>query len=226
MTRIIIIALLISCVSPYLFAQQLNTPLLVRGRVYNSTGQTIATEDLRFRVFLAKEPGVYLDQDDLSCGYEPPLWYAELGNLQTSWEYGEQLIILIENIKERENVRYSWIIDSSAHVPDIQTQPLYQNDLITQFRLSDKGVFHNQPVQFIFRSVFTTLPKVELKIFSHNGQEVFKSAEAQPLDLEYYQFSWDGKTDQGQKLISGLYNYYFIVNGKPFHSGIITLKNE
>jgi len=205
---------------------QLNTPLLISGKVYNSKGEVISTESLHFRVFPEGKAAHYLDQDAASCGYQPPLWFAELGNLPVPWAFGDKLIIIIEDIENRENIRFSWVIDSTAGVPQVQTQPLYQNDLITEFRLSDRGVFHKEALKFHFRSLFSELPAVELKIFSQAGREVFKTDKAQAIDSDLYQFSWDGRSSKGQALRSGMYYYVLNVDRKLLHSGIITLKNE
>ena len=60
-------------------AQDLNQPLLISGRVTNSSGNYIDQEDLHFQVFLKDFPDYYLTEESHSCGYSPPYWFAELG---------------------------------------------------------------------------------------------------------------------------------------------------
>lgn len=206
--------------------QHLNTPLVISGHVYNSNGETLEKGALRFRVFLDDEPESYLSETSPSCGYEPPVWYAELGNLQTDWYFGDLLIIIFDDTKGNEHRRFTWIIDSTAMVPDIQTQKISQNDLINEFKLSDNGVFHHEPVKFSFHSVFSELPDVELNIFDSNGREVYKTGEPETQDFEHYQFTWEGKSNDNQQIRSGIYYYFIKVDGKIFHSGVVTLKNE
>lgn len=208
------------------YGQQLNIPLLISGKVYNSDGNPIPENALRFKVYLQNFPESYLTQDSPSCGYNIPVWYAELGNLKVHWDYGDILIIIVEDIERKENVRFSWPIDSTADIPELRTQVIPQQQQISDFFLSDKGVFHNVPVKFTFRSVLTVLPVVELKLFDIQGREIFKSSDPELLDNEQYQFQWNGKSTNGRQLRSGIYYYFFSAAGKILHSGIITLKNE
>lgn len=207
-------------------AQELNPPLLISGKVTNSTGIDIALDDIHFKIFLKGQAEYYLTENSSSCGFQSPIWFAELGNLAVEWNFGDDLVIIIENIAHGERVQYTWKIDSTAIVPDIQTQPIPINKQITQFELSDRGVFEGIPVEFNFHSAISQLNHVELKIFDSTGGVVFSSSSASQTGQNQYQFTWDGKTSSSNYLRSGVYLYFLINRGETIHSGIVSLKND
>jgi len=224
--RTIIALIVLLAGSNLTMAQRLNAPLLISGRVFDSAGNQIPQDDLRLRVFLETEPVYSLTEQSPSCGYHPPLWFAELGNLNTDWHYGDDLVILIEYSRQYEKIRFIWIIDSTAQVPLLQTQKIGGAGLISNFRLSDRGVMNGRPVVFQFETAFDELNRVNLKIMSRDGLEIYNSALPEQAGENVYQFTWDGRSTDARPLRSGIYFYFLISGGETIHSGIVTLKNE
>jgi hypothetical protein len=226
MRKFIFVLGLILVAKMALLGQQLNTPLTITGNVYNSSGEVIADNALRFRIYPEGSPQFLLTRDSPSCGYTAPVLYAELGNLAVSWNYGDILIVILEDIEEKERVTFSWPIDSTAKLPDLRTQEIPVSEQISGFTLSDRGIFFGEPLSFSFNSVLSDLAGTELKILSYEGKVVANMNNPAYLGNDRFQFQWNGKSATGDNLRSGLYYYFFSVTGKVLHSGIITLKNE
>jgi hypothetical protein len=220
-----IITLLIICFG-IVAGQTLNTPLLVSGNINNANGAIISGQDLRLKVYLEDHPQDFLTQNSSSCGYLPPVWFAELGNLTFPWEFGDVLIIIIEDIYKVEKIRYSWQIDETAEVPDLLTQKISSTEQITKFSLSDRGVVNNIPLNFFVEIDFGLVTDLEIRIMSQMGNEVFKSVNPVEISPNIYSFTWHGRSAHGRQLRSGIYYYYLINKNNVVHSGMVTLKNE
>lgn len=224
--KTIIYYILISMAASFGIAQDLNQPLLISGTVTNASGGHINQEELHFQVYLKDYSDYFLNEDSHSCGYDPPVWFAELGNLSVEWQMGDMLTIIIEDQKRREQIRYDWQIDSTALVPDLRTQSISIEEEIHNFTLSDRGVFHGIPVNFAFNSIFDRLTGLEFKIISPQGSIVYQSNTTEKIEVNKYQFSWDGRSSAGGYLRSGVYFYFFSSNQQLIHSGLVSLKND
>lgn len=224
--RKFILAILLCICNVHVHSQDLNPPLLISGRVSDSNGMDIATNYLRFKVFLEGYENQFLTEHSPSCGYIAPMWFVELGNLPVKWKLGDNLVIVIENTAQNERVEYEWQINNTATVPYLQTRVVPLNKQINQFELSDRGVYKGVPVEFRFTSLLSELNNIQFKIFDTNGLEVYKSIHPQQISQYQYFFTWDGKTNNSNSLRSGIYFYFLSNGGKTIHSGIVALKNE
>lgn len=209
-----------------LHGQSLNIPLLIGGKVHSSNGDVIADGKLHFTIFLKDFPEIFLTENSFSCGYNPPVWHAELGNLNSSWAIGDSLIITFEYFRGMEKVTTQWIIAKDGEVEDVFLQPVETKDVITAFKLSDFGVFGNNPLSFDFEVSLGELSDFSLKIFDSNGSRVFSSNAPFHAEANIYRFIWDGKTSSHAQLKSGVYYYFLFFRKNPIHSGAVSIKNE
>lgn len=207
-------------------SQDLNEPLLISGRITNSTGTYINRGDLHIQVYLKGHPDYFLTERSLSCGYEPPVWYMELGNLSIEWNEGDILIILIEDYHIREQIRFEWKINSTGIVPDLITQAISAEQEIYNFSISDRGVLMGIPLNFTFNTIFGQPTDMNLLIIGHQGTPVFESDLPMMIEGNKFQFSWDGRSQHGDFLRSGIYFYFLSISQKVVHSGLISLKND
>lgn len=221
--RVILIILFISTNH---YTQDMNIPLTISGKVINSKTQYISEENFHFKIFLNKYSASFLSETSPSCGYQPPVWFAELGNLEIDWNFGDTLTIILEDYQLRERIVYNWAIDSTARIPDLQTQTISSDKIISGFNISDRGVINGIPVTFSFHSLLSQSINSELKIFNEQGIKVYQSAMPEQTSPNDYCYTWYGKSNGGAKLRSGIYFYFFSLNEKLIHSGIVTLKNE
>ncbi len=224
--KVLISCLIIFIAVSYSQAQVLNQPFLISGRVTNSSGGYINREDLHFQVFIKEYPEYFLTEESFSSGYDPPFWFAEIGNLPVEWQLGEILTIIIEDYKRKEQIRYDWQIDSTQVVPDLRTQHISIDEEIHNFDLSDRGIFNGIPLKFSFDSIFDRLGGLELMIISSQGYIVYQSTDPEKIEVNKFQFSWDGRSSAGGYLRSGLYFYFFRSNQRLLHSGVVSLKND
>lgn len=208
------------------YPQGLSTPLLISGKVKNSTGSAIDEANLHLKVYLEESPQFYLTEKSPSCGYISPNWFAELGNLGTAWEYGNVLVIILEDLELKERIQYNWTIDSTASVPDLQTQDIPVKQQISQFKLSERGVVNGKPLIFSFTTLFSQVQDIELKLYSPDGEEIYTSGFPNQESANEYRFVWDGRSNTGKSLRSGIYYYFLTSDKKIVHSGMVSLKND
>ena len=225
MRKLFFLTLIYFCTT-YIYSQDLNLPLMISGRVSNSNGMDIATNALRLKVFLEGHEDQYLTEQSPSCGYILPMWFVELGNLPSQWDLGDNLVIIIENTAQNERIEYIWQINNTGSVPDLRTQTIPLKKQISQFELSDRGVYRGIPVEFRFYFLLSQLNNIQLDIFDINGNNVYRSKNPQQLSQNKYYFVWDGKSNNSDALRSGIYFYFLNYGGKTIHSGIVALKNE
>jgi hypothetical protein len=222
-----IISIILGC---FLFqaaaGQELNVPLLISGRILNSAGTMIPGNQLRFKIFLEDEKAFYLTETSPSCGYQPPFWYAELGNVSVEWHFGDYLTLVFENVQSDEQVTYRWMIDSTAQIPELRTQKVDVKSQIATFSLSDRGVYHGTPVLFSLETSYSRSDEISLSIFSPQGVEIFSIKSPLQISANEYRFSWDGKSTSGENLHSGLYFYFVKFSDQLIHSGVVALKND